>query len=164
MSGTVVRRDFRDLPAVEQSRFCDAVQQMMRNGEFRRLASYHRDYCHHGGETFPGWHRAYLYVFEQALQKADRQNGGNGQIALAYWDWTKTNVRDFVPAMIRQRFPQIYMNSDRQIFNTLHRGTSINRTADASLRQELHRLYSNHQTRGPNLEGFHDTVHGAWVA
>ena len=36
---------------------------------------------------FPAWHRAYLVEFETALRKADRSNGGDGAIALPYWDW-----------------------------------------------------------------------------
>ena len=64
-----------------------------RNGpgtsEFYEIASYHGQpppiYCEHGRETFPGWHRIYLYEFEQSLQRADRRNGNNGNIALPYW-------------------------------------------------------------------------------
>ena len=95
----VTRRDIRDMSRSEINRFFDAVDQMMRNengagtSEFYRIASYHGQpppiYCEHGRETFPGWHRIYLYEFEQALQAADRQinitRNDRGQIAIPYW-------------------------------------------------------------------------------
>ena len=34
-----------------------------------------------------GWHRGYLVEFEHELQKADRELGNDGAIALPYWDW-----------------------------------------------------------------------------
>jgi len=39
-------------------------------------------YCQHGSILFLPWHRAYLYLFEKALQ--DRVKG----VTLPWWDWT----------------------------------------------------------------------------
>jgi hypothetical protein len=62
-------------------------------------------YCQHGLETFPGWHRIYLFEFEKALRKADIENGKDGNIGLPYWDWTDEEVIDAgLPAMVRKRF------------------------------------------------------------
>lgn len=130
-SSVVVRRDLRDLPVAEQERFADAVVKMMEPrwaarpdsgvaagqfpSEYYRLASYHGwpgEYCSHGQETFPPWHRAYLLDFERTLQAADlalrgAANGG-GRIALPYWGWERGAVRgELVPAVIRRRFPQL---------------------------------------------------------
>lgn len=58
-------------------------------------------------ETFPGWHRAYLKAFEEALQEADRALGNDGLIALPYWDaYTQPEVGgEVVPAIVRSWFP-----------------------------------------------------------
>eukprot|EP01084_Bolivina_argentea_P261510 441953_1 len=99
---SVVRREIRSLTKDEFDRFVNAVNTMMKNkngsgtSEYFRLASYHGepgDYCHHNKESFPGWHRIYIYKFEQALQSADIENGNDGNIFLPYWDWT-TNTSD----------------------------------------------------------------------
>jgi tyrosinase len=39
----------------------------------------------HGKPAFLPWHRAYLYVFEQALRK-----NGQHDVMLPWWDWTRT--------------------------------------------------------------------------
>lgn len=59
--------------------------------DFFRLAGYHgwpSDFCQHGTETFPVWHRAYLVDFEQHLIKADKALGNDGNIGIPYWDWS----------------------------------------------------------------------------
>ncbi|CAE7273540.1 unnamed protein product, partial [Symbiodinium necroappetens] len=83
----VMRKEIRLMPQAEQGRFVAAVKKLMENkdgpqtSEWFRLASYHgwpEDYCEHGQETFPGWHRAYLCEAEQALIKADKELGNDG--------------------------------------------------------------------------------------
>jgi len=64
-------------------------------------------YCEHRQETFPGWHRAYLTAFEEALQDADRANGNDGAIGLPYWDVVGRPQLggQILPRVIREAFP-----------------------------------------------------------
>ena len=120
----VIRREIRALPEEEQHRFARALAKMMEDGAdgpesspFFRLASLHGwpgkgtetryAYCEHRQETFPGWHRAYLVAFEEALQAADRDLGNDGRIALPYWDvlgQPSVNGEVF-PSILREYFP-----------------------------------------------------------
>ena len=79
------------------------------------LASYHGgpktewntqgEYCVHGFEAFPGWHRAYLLEFERCLRRADMAIGGDGMIGLPYWGWDEAKVNGEVfPKILRERF------------------------------------------------------------
>lgn len=43
-------------------------------------------YCAHGNTLFLPWHRAYLYVWEKAMQDID------DSIALPWWDWTSNDA------------------------------------------------------------------------
>jgi tyrosinase len=52
--------------------------------------------CTHHNELFLPWHRAYLYLFEKALQ--DQRPG----VTLAWWDWTQGRAEG-VPAAFGQR-------------------------------------------------------------
>ena len=97
LSGTVTRKDIRSLPRAEQERYANAIDKMMQSvggvpgsSQYFRLASYHGgpktdmwnkagEYCVHGQEAFPGWHRAYLLEFEQVMRKADMALGGDGE-------------------------------------------------------------------------------------
>lgn len=45
-------------------------------------------YCEHGNPLFLPWHRAYLYMLEQALQ--DRVPG----VAIPWWDWSSPASRE----------------------------------------------------------------------
>lgn len=47
--------------------------------------------CTHGSPLFFAWHRAYLYLFEKALQ--DRVPG----VTLPWWDWTKKHAQGLPP-------------------------------------------------------------------
>ena len=96
----------------EGKRFFEAVEKMMENekdsdgneipgtSNFFRIAGYHgepmgakfshlgdfvNDYCPHSRESFPGWHRIYLWEFEQYLQKADQDLGRDGNIGMPFW-------------------------------------------------------------------------------
>ncbi|CAK9064401.1 unnamed protein product [Durusdinium trenchii] len=113
----VVRKEIRLMPEAEQLRFLAALQKLMENkeesqsSEYFRLAAYHgwpEDYCAHGQETFPGWHRAYLYEFEQAIIKADQDLGHDGNIGVPYWDWTRLELNGQVlPRIIRENFSEL---------------------------------------------------------
>eukprot|EP00434_Breviolum_minutum_P018201 symbB.v1.2.016057.t1/scaffold1125.1/size136522/5 len=74
----VVRKEIRLMPEEEQQRFLRALRKLMENkgevqsSEYFRLAAYHgwpENYCVHGQESFPGWHRGYLRELEKALME-----------------------------------------------------------------------------------------------
>lgn len=91
------------MPRKLRQRCLNAIQKMMERDEgghceYVRLATYHNDYCVHGEESFPGWHRAYLCDFESTMRRADIANGNDGNIGLPYYDWTSgsTLPTDFI--------------------------------------------------------------------
>ncbi|CAD7699860.1 unnamed protein product [Ostreobium quekettii] len=122
----VTRRDIRQMDVTEQRRFADALDEMMRNPNgpessvFFEKAGIHgwpgrnadsparrvwNPYCAHSRESFPIWHRAYLWDFEQALQAADRAvSGRSDPIALPYWDWSRVVNGQVYPNILRDRF------------------------------------------------------------
>jgi hypothetical protein len=120
----VVRKDIRAMTPAEQQRYAAAVTHMMKNVDgvpesspFFKLAGIHGwpgkgternySYCEHRQETFPGWHRAYLCAFEEAMQRADKELGNDGRIGLPYWDVVgqpEVNGEVF-PAILRSAFP-----------------------------------------------------------
>ena len=121
----VTRREIREMPAHEQDRFCLALKKTMENkagpqsSEYFEIAGYHgwpSDHCHHGQETFPGWHRGYCVRLERAIIKADLELGNDGNIGLPYWDWSDLNVGGQVmPQAIRRHFgvmPEGLVNRD----------------------------------------------------
>eukprot|EP01084_Bolivina_argentea_P181031 312704_1 len=112
----VQRREIRSLSDDEHKRFFNALETMMQNkvdddnkeipgsSPWFRCASYHgipTDFCHHSRETFPGWHRVYLWDFEQELQNADIKNGNDGNIFLPYWDWTTNPEQPFAKEILK---------------------------------------------------------------
>jgi len=64
-------------------------------------------YCTHGQETFPGWHRAYLCMFQHYLSDADIANDGDGMLALPYWDviFHPRKNGEVLPKVIMDAFP-----------------------------------------------------------
>jgi tyrosinase len=54
-------------------------------------------YCQHGTPLFLPWHRAYLYLFEKALQ--DQVSGA----MLAWWDWTVAHQVGIPPAYAQEQ-------------------------------------------------------------
>eukprot|EP00931_Biecheleriopsis_adriatica_P064366 TRINITY_DN39161_c0_g1_i1.p1 TRINITY_DN39161_c0_g1~~TRINITY_DN39161_c0_g1_i1.p1 ORF type:complete len:1033 (-),score=216.03 TRINITY_DN39161_c0_g1_i1:144-3242(-) len=113
----VTRKEIRKMPRAEQERFVAALRKTMENksgpgtSEYFRIAGYHgwpSDHCQHGQETFPGWHRAYLCDLEQALIKADRALGNDGDVGLPYWDWSEMEVNgELLPGILRDAFPEL---------------------------------------------------------
>ena len=55
--------------------------------------------CTHHNHLFLPWHRAYLYLFEKALQ--DLVPG----VTLAWWDWTERHAEGLPVAYTRQQAP-----------------------------------------------------------
>ena len=82
VENVVTRKAIHLMSADEQDRFAKAVNQMMTNqlgngtSNFYKVALIHgsidpetgRTWCPHGYQTFPVWHRIYMYKFEQLLQ------------------------------------------------------------------------------------------------
>ena len=88
-----VRREWRSLSSSEKQDYISAVQ-CLRSTPSRLNASQSLyddfPYVHavvggfsHGAAAFLSWHRAFLHIFEQALEE-ECQYAGN----LVYWDWT----------------------------------------------------------------------------
>jgi len=89
------------------------------SGEMKRLAEIHgitqSGLCVHNAENFAGWHRIYLLDLEVQLQAADRTLGGDGCVALPYWDTGRTTINNQVmPNIIRTNFVN---NPDSTVLN-----------------------------------------------
>jgi len=109
----VVRRAIHTLDQSALERFMAAVHHMCLNtkgegtSEFMRLAGYHGfpdNHCVHGTEAFPGWYRLYMLEFEVLLQQSDRALGGDGRIALPYWDWL---AGEEVPSYVLEKWSSL---------------------------------------------------------
>ena len=116
----VVRKEARRLPPDERARIGAAIKKMMTNdggkgsSQFYRLAAIHGgfpplsrseapEYCVHGRESFPNWHRPYLLDFERTMRRADKALGGDGNLGLPYWDWTDLTVNgEVMPGVVRK--------------------------------------------------------------
>lgn len=137
-------------------------------------------------EDFPAWHRGYLVEFETALQAADRANGGDGRIALPYWDWLRY---ERLPPIIRSTFqaepmrwvqqlvPDPAVSGDtaaapfwRQGFRPLASDFEIGATfraddlqgqVDAMLRQPVHFRAASTGGRDDSVESPHNDIHNA---
>jgi len=175
-----VRKEVRSLNEAETERLVKALKRMMQNesgpdtSEYLRVANYHGDYCAHRNEQFPIWHRAYLLEMEKALQEADVKNGGDGKIALPYWDWTDRTKEELIPGFIRRDFPNVKglkddpewilnqrdfrMPSDNYIKRSLDQ-ISINSMVDRFLLEDEHFKAATTEVSPDNIESPHDRVH-----
>ncbi|OWF37387.1 uncharacterized protein LOC110467506 [Mizuhopecten yessoensis] len=89
-----VRKEYRMLTDEERNRFHRAVYKMKNTMEgevtrYEAFAAYHSgdtQFTAHGGCNFPGWHRIYLLMFEEALNIEEPGLGG-----IPYWDSTIDN-------------------------------------------------------------------------
>jgi hypothetical protein len=118
----LVRKEIRTMSEMEQKRFVLAIRTMMERhsiggetqeiSEWFRLASYHgwpsnegSGYCAQGTENFPNWHRIYCLEMERAMQIADTLNGGDGRIALPYWNFAVPEYKGkVIPDVVRFAF------------------------------------------------------------
>eukprot|EP01084_Bolivina_argentea_P070650 128470_1 len=172
----------------DANRFFDAVDKMLEaksgvhgSSEFFRCASYHGEpppiHCHHGRETFPGWHRIYLMDFENALQTADRALGRDGNVSLPYWDWA-VNPQDGIPKIVRERFTGwpddfwpdslksnartqgLTRNDDRGVANQLRSWRVAEQARDCLLAsQHWAHASTRHSGTYPSIEAPHNSVH-----
>ena len=75
--------------------------------------------CEHANDTFMPWHRAHLFVFEEALRRSDPPRTEN--VAVPYWDWSA------LPS--GSRFPKAFENTDSVLFHDFREATPICRAA-----------------------------------
>jgi hypothetical protein len=196
---TVVRKEARSLPANEVSRISNAYLKMRENkngkpgtSEYFRLAVMHGgfpglsrseypEFCCHGREAFCAWHRPYLLEFERSMRRADIALGGDGNIGLPYWDWSKTEVNGQVlPGFVRNQlmveFPSDFFPSGAQTSGFLMSNTSsdsriargfqgarLGEAADSALKVARHAQAVCTKWEAPDsssLESPHNSVHG----
>ena len=186
----ITRPNISTMAEADLDRFVAALKKMMENkrgdgtSEFARVAGYHgwpNRFCEHGVETFPGWHRGYLIEFEQALQQADKDLGGDGWIGMPYWDWSE--VQDgggpVLPPMIREHFAEMpeglvpraaarlydrgysRIKPDDEIRDYLQ-SARVKQQMLESLAQTDHWQHaSTDNSRGTALESSHNSIHVA---
>ena len=193
----VTRCEIRELPLAEQERFGRAMQKLRENtsgpgtSEYLRLAAIHggmpsftemAEYCVHGREAFPTWHRGYMKEFETALRHADLELGGDGQIGLPYWDWTRYEVNgEVIPKILRDQrfFPSVFptdffpngadqghydltLRSDEDM-KKLMEAAELKDLADRCLRTRFHAAFATtafSNAQNVSLETPHNITHG----
>jgi hypothetical protein len=195
-SVVVVRKEIRSMAREEQERFCKALLNVMEESDkkeenrFFRLAGYHgygvegdSDYCVHGQESFPTWHRAYLLEYEQLIRASDRELGNDGNIGIPYWDFSKLQFKnaegeiEVFPAVIREFFPGVpdklkeclkgtrlaetgfskFYDDDR-ILNNL-KSAAVPQTANDCLYEVQHWKHASTQSPGVPIETPHNSCH-----
>jgi tyrosinase len=123
--------------------------------------------CTHHNHLFLPWHRAYLYLFEKALQ--DRVKG----VTLPWWDWTRDHADGIPTAYAHAHAPDGGANPllDSPIQASGRRIPSEHRTwrepgRDGALptAAEIEQVLANRDffTFQAQLESLHDGVH-VWV-
>jgi len=185
----VVRREIRKMPKADQTRWAMAMKKLMENksgpqtSEFFRIAGYHgwpNDFCQHGQESFPAWHRGYMCDLEQALIKADKALGNDGNIGLPYWDWTVSEVNgEVMPKIVREHFADIpselitpdqagelatsgytRIRSDRALKAELERANVASQVREAlSVSEHWAFASSRFNRQGFSLESPHNSIH-----
>src|SRR4051812_32102576 len=74
---------------------------------FEQLHDGDKGPCEHANDTFMPWHRAHLFVFEEAARRSDPPRTAN--VTLPYWDWSA------LPS--GTRYPKAFENPDSILFN-----------------------------------------------
>lgn len=75
--------------------------------------------CEHANDTFMPWHRAHLFLFEEALRRSDPPRTAN--VTLPYWDWSA------LPS--GSRYPTAFENSDSVLHHPFREDKRVCRTA-----------------------------------
>jgi hypothetical protein len=83
--------------------------------------------CEHKNDTFMPWHRAHLFLFEEALRRSDPPR--TNTVTLPYWDWSA------LPS--GHRYPKAFENTTSVLFHEFRNDTPICRTAGAGGCQSL---------------------------
>jgi tyrosinase len=97
MTNPRIRKNIDDLTADELSNYLHALERLYAISEadpesidgytyFEQLHDGDKGPCEHANDTFLPWHRAQLYLFEEALRRSDPPRTSN--VTLPYWDWS----------------------------------------------------------------------------
>ena len=78
--------------------------------------------CEHANDTFLPWHRAHLFLFEEALRRSDPPRTAN--VTLPYWDWSA------LPS--GRRYPKAFENPNSVLHDPLREDNPVCRTAGAT--------------------------------
>ena len=78
--------------------------------------------CEHGNDTFMPWHRAHLFLFEEALRRSDPPR--TETVTVPYWDWSA------LPS--GKRYPTAFENQNSVLFHEFRNDRPICRTDGAS--------------------------------
>ena len=68
--------------------------------------------CEHANDTFFPWHRAHLYLFEEALRRSDPPRTSN--VTLPYWDWSALPSGKRYPVAFEDQSSMLYDPSRNQ--------------------------------------------------
>jgi tyrosinase len=77
--------------------------------------------CEHKNDTFMPWHRAHLFLFEEALRRSDPPR--TETVTVPYWNWSA------LPS--GWRYPKAFENESSVLFHEFRNETPICRTVDA---------------------------------
>ncbi|MFC4337787.1 tyrosinase family protein [Salininema proteolyticum] len=96
-----LRKNVRNLTALERKRFVKAVLELKRRGEYDEYVRLHNEYFIADGEgerrvahmapSFTPWHRQFLLDFENALRSVDES------VTVPYWDFTRDRAGTRAP-------------------------------------------------------------------
>lgn len=167
------RRSVRRLTAGQLADFRDSIGAVQAIGDdrgFQYWAGIHGlplpISCTHHTELFLPWHRAYLYLFEKALQ--DQVPG----VTLPWWDWTKDHAEGIPTAYARQRAenkrnplydsPIQPSGRERQNQKRTTRGPGPPGQLPSASQVEVLLANRDFLTFQTQLESIHDGVH-VWV-
>jgi hypothetical protein len=71
--------------------------------------------CEHKNDTFMPWHRAHLFLFEEALRRSDPPR--TETVSVPYWDWSA------LPS--GRRYPKAFENESSVLFHDFRKTTAI---------------------------------------
>ncbi len=94
---------------------------------FEQLHDGDKGPCEHANDTFMPWHRAHLFLFEEALRRSDPPRTAN--ITVPYWDWSS------LPS--GKRYPKAFENQASILFSAFRNDTPICRPAGAGACESL---------------------------
>ncbi|MGK5170473.1 tyrosinase family protein [Geodermatophilus sp. CPCC 205761] len=77
--------------------------------------------CEHANDTFLPWHRAHLFLFEEALRRSDPPRTSN--VTLPYWDWSA------LPSGVR--FPKAFEDENSVLHHALRNDDPVCRPDSA---------------------------------
>jgi tyrosinase len=119
--------------------------------------------CVHHRELFLPWHRAYLYMFEKALQ--ERVPG----VTLPWWDWTSHHAEGIPEAYAKRRaggkknplFDSPIQPSGREVPSQTRTTRAPGPPGALPTPSEVNAILANHDfvTFQTQLESIHDGVH-----